>query len=113
MNPAVFSVSGSPPLASTEPATVLTWADALLLLGLLVLSLGVLQLARIARALEAAPRRPLPSAPVAAAVAGSPVPLPTSAEPSPELLAAVVAAVQVAGEPGPPSATRPAGPAPQ
>lgn len=113
MNPAVFSVSGSPPLASTEPATVLAWADALLLLGLLVLSLGVLQLARIARALEAAPRRPLPSAPVAAAVVGSPVPLPASAEPSPELLAAVVAAVQVAGEPGPPSAPRPAGPAPQ
>jgi hypothetical protein len=111
MNPAGFLPGWSPPLAAaTEPAAALALADALLLLGLLVLGLGVLQLARIARALETAPPpRSLPPAP-----AGTPgLPVPASADPAPELLAAVVAAVQVAGEPGPPSAARIASPNPR
>ena len=96
-----------PVAAATEPAAVLALADALLLLCLLVLGLGVLQLARIARALEATRSGPPAPGPEPVGVAGSPTRAPASAEPSPELLAAVVAAVQVAGEPAPPSAARP------
>lgn len=97
------------PLAvATEPAAALALADALLLLALLVLGLGVLQLARIARALEATVPRSLPAGPPVVPAA----PVPPTAEISPELLAAVVAAAQVAAEPGPPASSRRAGPAP-